>query len=143
MNVASILKAKGRTVTTARPDTTVRDIARKLHDRRIGAIIIVGDNGDVDGIVSERDVIRAIAENGAAALSDPVSAIMTRNVVSCHETSHIDELMEMMTEGRFRHLPVIEDGHLVGVVSIGDVVKNHVAEVQMEVSSLRNYVATG
>lgn len=143
MNVASILKMKGRAVTTARPDTSLLNIAQKLGAKKIGAIVVVGENGQVAGIISERDVIRAIAERGPAALDAPASEIMTRAVVSCHESSPIDELMEMMTSGRFRHLPVIEDESLVGIVSIGDVVKHHVAEVEMEVSAMRNYLATG
>ena len=143
MNVATILKLKGRSVATARPDSTLLEIATKLHAKRIGAIVVVGENGHVAGIVSERDVIRAIAEGGADALLKPVSAVMTADVVSCQESNALDELMELMTQGRFRHLPVMEDGSLVGIISIGDVVKNHVAEVEMEASSMRSYLATG
>jgi CBS domain-containing protein len=143
MNVATILKLKGRSVATAKPDNTLLEIASKLSAKRIGAIVVVGDNGHVDGIVSERDVIRAIAEGGAAALQRPVHEVMTANVVSCSESSALDELMELMTQGRFRHLPVMEDGSLVGIISIGDVVKNHVAEVELEASSMRSYLATG
>jgi CBS domain-containing protein len=143
MNVAAILKAKGRAVSTARPDSTLLSIAEKLSSKKIGAIVIVGDNGHVAGIISERDVIRVVGEKGASALSLPVSDVMTRNVVSCRESSVLDELMETMTKGRFRHLPVVEDGALVGIISIGDVVKHHIAEVQMEVSAMRGYLATG
>jgi CBS domain-containing protein len=143
MNVATILKLKGRSVATAKPDNTLLEIASKLSAKRIGAIVVVGDNGHVDGIVSERDVIRAIAEGGAAALQRPVREVMTANVVSCSESSALDELMDLMTQGRFRHLPVMEDGSLVGIISIGDVVKNHVAEVEMEAMSMRSYLATG
>lgn len=143
MNVASILKAKGRAVTTVRPNATLLDVAKKLGPKKIGAVVVVGDNGHVAGIISERDIIRAISEHGAAALSMVVSDVMTRNVVACGETSELDELMEMMTKGRFRHLPVIEDDALVGIISIGDVVRHHVAEVEMEVSAMRNYLATG
>jgi CBS domain-containing protein len=143
MNVASILKLKGRAVSTARPDASLLDVAQKLGAKKIGAIVVVGDNGHVAGIISERDLIRAIAERGAAALTLTVADVMTRTVVSCQETSELDELMEMMTKGRFRHMPVIEDGALVGIISIGDVVKYHVAEVEMEVSAMRNYLATG
>ncbi len=143
MNVASILKAKGRAVTTARPNATLLDVAKKLGPKKIGAVVVVGDNGHVAGIISERDIIRAVSEHGAAALSMVVSEVMTRNVVACGETSELDELMEMMTKGRFRHLPVIEDDALVGIISIGDVVRHHVAEVEMEVSAMRNYLATG
>jgi CBS domain-containing protein len=143
MNVASILKLKGRAVSTARPDASLLDVAQKLGAKKIGAIVVVGDNGHVAGIISERDLIRAIGERGASALTLTVADVMTRTVVSCQETSELDELMEMMTKGRFRHMPVIEDGALVGIISIGDVVKYHVAEVEMEVSAMRNYLATG
>jgi CBS domain-containing protein len=143
MNVASILKLKGRAVSTVRPNATLLDVAKKLGTKKIGAIVVVGENGNVTGIISERDIIRAVSERGAPALSLMVSEVMTRNVVSCRETSELDELMETMTKGRFRHLPVIEDDALVGIVSIGDVVKFHVAEVEMEVSAMRNYLATG
>ena len=130
-------------MSTARPDASLLDVAQKLGAKKIGAIVVVGDNGHVAGIISERDIIRAIAERGAAALTLTVAEVMTRTVVSCQETARVDELMEMMTKGRFRHLPVIEDGALVGIISIGDVVKYHVAEVEMEVSAMRNYLATG
>lgn len=143
MNVATILKLKGRSVATARPDCSLLEVTAKLHAKRIGAIIVVGDNGRVAGIISERDVIRAIAEGGVAALQRPISDVMTADVVSCQEASMLDELMELMTQGRFRHLPVMEDGSLVGIISIGDVVKNHVAEVEMEATSMRNYLSTG
>ena len=143
MNVATILKCKGRSVTTVRPDHSLQDVAAKLAARKIGAVVVVGENGAVDGILSERDVVRAIAERGVAALEMPVSRFMTRDVITCRETSLVDETMEMMTAGRFRHLPVVEDGSLVGIISIGDVVKNHVATVEMEVSAMRNYLATG
>jgi CBS domain-containing protein len=143
MNVASILKTKGRAVSTVRPNATLLDVTKKLGPKKIGAIVVVGENGHVAGIISERDIIRAISERGAPALSLMVSEVMTRNVVSCQETSELDELMEMMTKGRFRHLPVVEDDALVGIISIGDVVKFHVAEVEMEVSAMRNYLATG
>ncbi|HRN89117.1 CBS domain-containing protein [Hyphomicrobium sp.] len=143
MNVASILKAKGRAVTTVRPNATLLDVAKKLGPKKIGAVVVVGDNGHVAGIISERDIIRVVSEHGAAALSMVVSEVMTRNVIACGETSELDELMEMMTKGRFRHLPVIEDDALVGIISIGDVVRHHVAEVEMEVSAMRNYLATG
>ena len=143
VNVASILKSKGRAVSTARPDATLLDVVQKLSAKKIGAIVVVGDNGAVVGIISERDVIRVIGEQGVGALNLTVAQVMTKNVISCSETSAIDELMEMMTKGRFRHLPVVDDGALVGIISIGDVVKYHVAEVEMEVSAMRNYLATG
>lgn len=143
MNIAQILKAKGRAVSTARPETTLSEIIGKLAQKKIGAIVIVGENGKVAGIVSERDVIRRLGERGEAALAEPVSDSMTSTVVTCHESSTLEEMMEVMTQGRFRHVPVLEDGALVGIVSIGDVVKHHVAEVEMEVTAMRDYFAAG
>ena len=143
MNVATILKSKGRAVTTARPDTTMGEIASKLVAKKIGAVVIVGDAGRVAGIVSERDLVRIIAEHGAAGLQKQAADGMTRQVVSCRESATLDELMDVMTNGRFRHVPVVEDGALVGIISIGDVVKYHLADMALEVSSMRNYLATG
>ena len=143
MNIAQILKAKGRAVATVRPDAPLSEIIDRLAQKRIGAIVVVGDNGEVVGIISERDIIRRLAEQGEAALKESVSLAMTSSVVSCQSTSTIDEIMETMTQGRFRHVPVIEDGALVGIVSIGDIVKNHIAEVEMEVTAMRGYFATG
>lgn len=143
MNIGQILKAKGRAVATARPDTSLLEIANKLAQKKIGAIVIVGDKGDVVGIISERDIIRKLGERGPSVLNEPVTETMTANVISCQETSTLDELMEIMTQGRFRHVPVIEDGALVGIVSIGDIVKNHIAEVEMEVTAMRGYFVTG
>lgn len=143
MNVATILKEKGRDVSTLSPDATLLDVSEKLSLKRIGAIVIVGDGGKVAGIVSERDIIRALAKMGCDALDARVKDVMTCDIESCQESDPVDEVMEAMTKGRFRHLPVIEDGALVGIISIGDVVKNHVAEVEMEVSAMRSYLATG
>lgn len=143
MNVAAILKGKGRAVATARQDTPLLTIIEKLTAKRIGSIVIVGANGTVAGIISERDIIRALAESGAACLERPVSEFMTRQVVVCTESDTLDQLMATMTAGRFRHIPVLEDGALVGIVSIGDVVKNHIAEVEMEASALRTYLVAG
>jgi CBS domain-containing protein len=143
MNIAQILKSKGRAVATARPDATLGEIISKLAQKKIGAIVIVGDNGEVAGILSERDVIRRLGERGAEALRETAAQIMTAAVITCQESSTLDELMELMTQGRFRHVPVIEDGALVGIVSIGDIVKHHIAEVEMEVSAMRGYFVTG
>jgi CBS domain-containing protein len=121
----------------------VQEIAARLAQRKIGAIVIVGDAGKVIGIISERDLIRVIAQHGAKALQMSVVDVMTKEVVCCTEQTSVDEIMEQMTRGRFRHLPVVEDGQLVGIVSIGDVVKHHIAEVELEVSAMRGYFATG
>jgi CBS domain-containing protein len=141
MNVAAILRQKGRAVTTVAPGVSLLDIADKLAAKRIGAIVVVGARGEVAGIISERDIIRMLSEQGPACLAKPVSESMTRQVVTCQETDTLDELMAMMTARRFRHLPVITDGALVGIISIGDVVKHHVAEVEMEATAMRAYIA--
>jgi CBS domain-containing protein len=140
MNVAAILRQKGRAVTTAGPNATIHEVAHKLAVKRIGAIVVVSAGGEVAGIISERDIIRALARDGADCLSKPVSEFMTRQVLSCTETDTLDELMALMTAQRFRHLPVVTDGALVGIVSIGDVVKDHVAEVEMEATAMREYI---
>jgi CBS domain-containing protein len=143
MNVAAILAAKGRAVATATRETPLIDIARKLGAKKIGAIVITDADGAVSGIISERDIIRAVAERGPDGLSLPVGDVMTRQVVTCSEADTLDALMSTMTAGRFRHLPVVEDGRLAGIVSIGDVVKHHIAEVEMEVSAMKGYLAAG
>jgi CBS domain-containing protein len=141
MNVATILRQKGRAVTTAGPTTTLLEIAAKLAAKRIGAIVVVGADGEVAGIISERDIIRALAAHGPECMTSSVAEVMTKQVVSCQETDTLDELMAMMTARRFRHLPVVTDGALVGIISIGDVVKHHVAEVEMEATAMRDYIA--
>jgi CBS domain-containing protein len=119
---------------------TLLEVANKLVAKRIGAIVVIGARGEVVGIVSERDIIRSLAANGAACLTRPVDETMTKQVVTCQETDTLNELMAMMTARRFRHLPVVTDGALVGIVSIGDVVKHHVAEVEMEATAMRDYI---
>ena len=143
MNVAAILKGKGSMVVTARPDTSLQEVARKLADKKIGAIIVMGDDGSVAGIVSERDIIRSIANRGSACLHEPVSGCMTRAVQSCDAADTLDELMAKMTAGRFRHLPVVDANKLVGIVSIGDVVKQKIAEAETEAAAMRAYITTG
>lgn len=143
MNIASLLKAKGRAVATARADVSLLEIASLLSGKGIGAIVIVNESDEVVGIISERDVVKAIGSRGVSALSLSVGEIMTRDVVTCTEDKTIEDLMSIMTAGRFRHVPVVETGRLVGIVSIGDVVKNHIAEVEMEVSAMKDYLSTG
>jgi CBS domain-containing protein len=143
MNVATILKQKGRAVATIPPTLTLIEAAGKLAHRRIGALVVVGARGEISGIISERDIIRKLAESGPACLTQPVAETMTRHVVTCQEGDTLDELMSMMTARRFRHIPVIAEGDLVGIVSIGDVVKHHVAEIEMEATAMRAYIAHG
>jgi CBS domain-containing protein len=142
MTVASILARKGREVTTAPAATSLAGIAETLAEKRIGAIIITGDRGEVAGILSERDIVREIAKHGAKALDKPAHACMTRKVVSCSETDTVDRVMEVMTSGRFRHLPVLVDERLVGIVSIGDVVKRKIEQAERDAAELREYIAT-
>jgi CBS domain-containing protein len=141
--IGQILKSMPRGVMSARPEDSIQEISLRLSSRKIGAIVIVGEGGKVVGIISERDIIRMIAEHGAAALEMPASKGMTRDVVSCTKTCTTEELRETMTRGRLRHLPVIEDDKLVGIVSIGDIVKYYTEEVELEVSAMRGYLATG
>ena len=142
MNVATILKAKGADVSTVSPETRVRDVALLLTERRIGAVLVMQDR-QVMGIISERDIVKAVARQGGEALDAPVRDVMTSRVVTCSLNDSVDELMDSMTQGRFRHLPVIEKGGLVGIVSIGDVVKHRIAETVMETEALRLYIANG
>ena len=141
MHVAAILNDKGRAVETVGAGVTLAEIVSRLVQRRIGAVVVEGARGEVAGIVSERDIVRALASDGAAVLAWPASRVMTRHVVTASESDTIDELMSRMTEHRFRHLPVVEGGKLVGIVSIGDVVKHRVAEVELEASAMRDYIS--
>lgn len=143
MNVAAILKFKGREVVTAPPDTPLVEIARLLGKHKIGCIVIAEEGGKVTGIVSERDIVREIARAGASVLSEPVEACMTKSVVSCRESDTMDRLMGEMTAHRFRHMPVVDRGRLVGLVSIGDVVRMRIAEAELEAAAMREYIATG
>ena len=142
MNVATILKQKGRSVATVAPTATLQEVAKRLAQRRIGALVVVGSRGQIEGIVSERDIIRALSETGAGCLGRPVADTMTRQVATCQETDTLDEMMAMMTQGRFRHVPVVTDGDLVGIISIGDVVKRRIEDVEREAAQIREYIAT-
>lgn len=142
MNVGGILNEKGRNVETASPEATLEDVAGVLGSKKIGALIILNSNGKIAGILSERDIVRAIAEGGAAALQKPVSAFMTHKVVTCRESDTVNQLMDSMTQGRFRHLPVVENGKLTGVMSIGDVVKYRIAEAEFEAEEMKRYIAS-
>jgi CBS domain-containing protein len=142
MQVKQILRDKGGEVVSITADASLSEAARLLSRRRIGAVVVKDSHGSLTGILSERDVVRAISEESVGALARPVSAYMTRNVATCSEFEHVDELMEMMTRGRFRHVPVLDDDdHLIGIVSIGDVVKTRIAETVQEAQSLREYIS--
>jgi CBS domain-containing protein len=141
MHVAAILKVKGRNVVTTTADESLLDVAKLLEQNDIGCIVIEGDDVQVGGIVSERDLVRAIGKSGAKVLKEPVSVYMTKTVVAAREANTVDRLMSEMTVHRFRHMPVVERGRLIGLVSIGDVVKMHIAEADMAAAATREYAA--
>ena len=143
MFVSDILAEKGGLVYTVTPGTTVGDIARQLSTRRIGSVLVVDRLDQVAGIVSERDLVHAIATHGTPALTLEATHVMTRNVVSCDPDDSIDQVMQIMTAGRFRHLPVVQRGELIGLISIGDVVKARLAETEHEKEALRAYIVAG
>ncbi len=143
MNVEAILKVKGYETFTVDEGTTVDEATKALKKFRVGAVIVLDSDGHVCGVFSERDLVGALAEKGAVALNDKVSDLMTREVHSCKLIHTVDELMAMMTTRRIRHLPVIENEKLVGMVSIGDVVKWRIAETEHEAEALKAYIATG
>ena len=142
MTVKAILSEKGNQVFTIEPTATLAAAMKLLTERRIGALVVTGPAGRIVGIVSERDVVRALDAKGAAALDAPIAEVMTRKVVTCSERETIAEIMERVTTGKFRHVPVIEQGRLAGIVSIGDVVKARLGELQHEQDALRQYIRT-
>lgn len=142
MTVSMILAEKGRNVVTIEPSATLAEAATLLADKRIGAALILGADQRIVGIISERDIVRALAARGAAALDGPVSGTMTRNVESCNESEPICNIMERMTAGKFRHLPVTDQGRVIGIVSIGDAVKYRLQEMERESTAMRDYILT-
>lgn len=142
MIVHNILKTKGDSVVSVEADTTILDAARVLSGRRIGAVLIL-DDGRVAGVLSERDIVRVLATKGAAGLSASVREVMTTEVFTCTPEASIAEIMAAMTDRRIRHIPVLKEGVLCGVISIGDVVKHRIAETEQEAEALREYITTG
>ena len=142
MNLAGILSAKGHDVTTTAPHRTLREVVRLLADKGIGAVIVTGADGNVLGIFSERDVVRALGRHGTDVLDDAVSRHMTARVVTATEDMTVNEAMQRMTEGRFRHIPVVDHGKLCGLVSIGDVVKHRIAEIEQDRQAMLDYIGT-
>ena len=143
MLVSHILKEKGRDVVAIPPYATLYEAARILAINRIGALVVLTRDGGFDGMISERDIVHALAEKGEGALSLSVTARMVRDIASCEETDTIEEIMDTMTWCHFRHLPVVKSGFVVGVVSIGDVVKTRITETIREAQALKHYIATG
>jgi CBS domain-containing protein len=142
MSVSQILVVKGREVVTAAAKDTVQDVSKKLSTHRIGAVVIVDSFGEIEGIVSERDIVRIIGVEGASALTKPVSKIMSRAVRTCQEGDSEAALMSLMTEHRIRHLPVVAKGKLSGMISIGDVVKLRIEAIERETEDMKAYIAT-
>jgi CBS domain-containing protein len=143
MLVSQILKSKGDSVFTISPNETIGSASSLLHSRKVGALVVQDQADRVVGIISERDVVRAVAEAGAAALLQPVSRSMSAEVIFAEPTESVDELLTRMTDRRIRHLPVCREDRLVGIVSIGDLVKVKIAEAEHEAETLKNYIAAG
>jgi CBS domain-containing protein len=142
MNVKAILAAKGGEIVCIEPTADLAVATQLLSANRIGAVLIRGAGGHIAGILSERDIVRALSQHGSAALSLPIGQVMTREVTTCTEEDNIATIMERMTQGKFRHMPVVSKGKLVGLISIGDVVKQRVEEIERETDALRDYIRT-
>jgi CBS domain-containing protein len=140
MRISDVLRVKGTQVVTVTPDTTVRRLLAVLAEHRIGAVVVSGDGRSVGGIASERDIVRALARRGAAVMSEPVTAIFTAEVRTVTPETPLEDVMRLMTELRVRHAPVVADGALAGIVSIGDVVKNRIDELETERTALTGYI---
>jgi CBS domain-containing protein len=141
MTVRSILNTKGHQIMSVEPDANMTAAIKLLGEKKIGAVLVMSQSR-LEGILSERDIVRVLGERGAGALDEPVSSVMTHKVVTCKETDTVAELMEMMTTGKFRHLPVVDNGKVVGLISIGDIVKRRVQEYETEQEALRDYIKT-
>lgn len=142
MQVDTILQSKGSSVYTVKTGAPIADAVRLLNEKRIGAVVVIADGGAVAGILSERDVVRHLGDDPAGLMKRPVSDIMTTKVITCARMTAVSELMEQMTRFRIRHIPIVEDGDLVGIVSIGDVVKRKIEETEQEAMALREYIAS-
>ena len=142
MTVRAILDAKGHQVETVQPGAKLSAAVKLLGEKKIGAVLVLNMAERIEGVLSERDIVRVLSERGAEVLDEPISNVMTRKVVSCRQSDTVGDIMETMTLGKFRHLPVVEDGKVVGVISIGDVVKWRVQEYEREQEALRDYIKT-
>lgn len=142
MTVKSILSEKGRDVVTLAPSETLAGAIKTLAQYKIGAVVVTSPTGRIEGILSERDIVRVIAAEGEAVLRKPVTVAMTAKVKTCNEGATVNEVMEIMTQGRFRHLPVEKNGQLTGIISIGDVVKRRMSEIEKEAEQIKQYIAT-
>lgn len=142
MTVSIILAAKGRDVASVEPNAKLSSAVALLAEKRIGALVVLGVDRRIVGILSERDIVRALAEHGAQTLDLPVSHVMTRKVSTCTEGETIPSIMERMTEGKFRHVPVVDQGRLTGIISIGDVVKHRLQQMESDSAAMRDYILT-
>jgi CBS domain-containing protein len=142
MTVSIILAGKGREVVSIEPTASLASAVSLLTEKHIGAVVILGAGHRIAGILSERDIVRALAERGAAVLDEPVSQVMTRKVTTCAENETVTEIMERMTDGKFRHVPVVHQGQVVGIISIGDVVKQRLREMERESAAMHDYILT-
>jgi CBS domain-containing protein len=141
MTVRAILDIKGHHIVSVAPDVKLSAAVKTLNEHRIGAVLVINDQR-IEGILSERDIVRVLGDRGAAALDEPVRNVMTRKVITCRQSDTAAAIMEMMTMGKFRHLPVVESERIVGLISIGDVVKWRVNEYEREQEQLREYIKT-
>ena len=142
MTVKAILSHKSPDIVSIEPTATLAQAAKLLAERRIGAVLVLGIEGRVAGILSERDIVRALAERGASMLDERVDQVMTRKVFTCSQTDTVAHIMEQMTAQKFRHVPVVDEGRLTGIISIGDVVKYRLHEIENETNALREYILT-
>jgi len=142
MTVSIILAAKGREVVSVEPNSDLGSVVRVLAENRIGAALVLGPDRRIVGIISERDIVRVLAERGAAVLDEPVSQTMTRKVTTCNENDAVSTIMERMTAGKFRHVPVVDQGRLIGMISIGDVVEHRLHEMERDSAAMRDYIMT-
>jgi CBS domain-containing protein len=143
MLIGQILADKGRDIVSTRPDATIAEVVKLLQAKRIGAVVVMDDGGALCGIISERDLARGLADQGAKLLEMRVGQLMTSEVETCTPDDDLEKLMKQMTEGRFRHLPVLRDGEMIGIISIGDVVKHRLHELESETHMLHDYIAGG
>ncbi|HEX4040828.1 MAG TPA: CBS domain-containing protein [Xanthobacteraceae bacterium] len=142
MTVSIILAAKGRDVVSVEPNAKLSSAVALLAEKRIGALVVLGVDRRIVGILSERDIVRALAEHGTHTLDAPVSQVMTRKVSTCTESETIPSIMERMTAGKFRHVPVVDQGRLAGIISIGDVVKHRLQQMERDSEAMRDYILT-
>jgi CBS domain-containing protein len=143
LNVHGLLKSKGSDVVTVLPGASASEVVAQLAEHRVGAVVVSEDGHRIDGVVSERDIVRALADRGVSAMEEAASAIMTTKVFTCEPGTTVDQLMALMTERRIRHIPVLVDGELAGIVSIGDVVKDRISDLETETQVLHEYIQHG